>query len=93
MALSGTISADGATSSITGLQGNVDVNIRMSGGDRIDCWLQVSYDAGTTWQNLAHLGNSTVSKLLVAGDSSAYYRFKFFGITGTESADYYLGQD
>lgn len=91
--LSGTASADGVTATITGLTGNVDLNVRMSGGDRVDCWLQVSYDAGTTWQNLEHLGNSTVSKVLVAGSSAAVYRFKFFGITGTESVDYYLGVD
>ena len=90
--LSGTFVADGVSAAVTGLSGNCDLSLKITGGSKGFVILQVSYDGGTTYGNMegGSLGQYSLDRTLIAGDAATYYRFKASGVDGTIT--YYLGQ-
>jgi hypothetical protein len=88
--ISGTFVADGVSAELTGVVGNVDISVKTKKSTG-NVTVQVSYDAGTSWDTMegGKLGNNSVDRVLISGSTSIRYRLQAKGVNG--SIRYYMG--
>ena len=88
-----TFTADGVSAALTGVVGAVTVSAKHQGvADTTgNLYIEVSYDAGTTWDKMegGNLGNGSVDRTVIVGEASVQIRLKATGVNGT--IRYWLG--
>lgn len=91
--VTGSFVADGVSTGYTGITGNIAVSVKVDAASTGSFFLEVSYDAETTWVPLegGRLGNSSVDRVIVSAAPAVYYRIKALGITG--SVPYFMGAE
>ncbi len=91
MALSGTFTSSTESVGINGLLGNCDVFVTYLPGAKGSVYLDKSIDGGANYKPMigGDFGYKDIDTIMVAGDSTIYYRFRCSW--GAGSIEYYLG--
>ena len=91
--VTGTFAADGNSAALTGIQGNIDVSVKILGAATGSVHIQVSYDGGTVWAPMegGSLSNRSGDRIIVSGSPTTQYRLAARGVSG--SITYFLGAE